>query len=145
MLKRGRKSTAELATVASLIQARPAAPDALTASQRAVWEDTVVRLPADWFPRETHRLLAEYCKATIRAEFIGREVDRFTTGWLGEEGGVERLGKLTATLDRQVRMMGALARALRITNQSRFRPETAARKAGGSWDGSTPRPWDVDT
>ena len=141
MLKRGRKSTAELATVASLIHARPAAPDALTAPQRAVWEDTVLRLPADWFPRETHKLLGEYCKAVTRAEFVGAAVDQFTTDWLAADGGVERLGKLTATLDRQVRIMGALARALRITNQSRLRPETAARKAG-MVGGDAPRPWE---
>jgi len=141
VLKRGRNSSADLATVTPLSGRRPAAPDSLTAEQRAVWEDTVTRLPADWFPRETHPLLSEYCKAVTRAAFVGQEVDRFTPEWLKADGGVERLGKLTATLDKQVRAITALARALRITNQSRLRPETAARKAGtGSCDG--PPPWE---
>ncbi|MYZ47325.1 hypothetical protein [Propylenella binzhouense] len=128
-MKRGRKSSAELAVITPLSAARPSPPGGLTNQQAAVWREVVQRLPADWFPRETHKLLAEYCRAATRAAFIGAEIDRYEPEWIKAEGGIDRLAKLTATLDRHVRMMTALARALRITNQSRLRPETAARRA----------------
>jgi phage terminase small subunit len=139
MLQRGRKSSAALA-ITTLAEARPSAPEGLTSEQVAVWKDTVTRLPADWFPREQHALLAEYCRAVTQARFIGAEIDEFKREWMGEPGGVERYAKLVATADKCVRSMTALARALRITNQSRFKPEKAARQARGFYDG--PMPWE---
>jgi hypothetical protein len=44
-----------------------------------------------------------------------------------------------ATADKQVRLMTSLARALRITNQSRLKAESAARKAAQP---AGPFPWD---
>jgi len=140
-MKRGRKSSAELALITPIDAARPAAPEGLTEAQVNVWCDVVLRLPASWFPRETHHLLAEYCKAVTRARFIGAELDRFQSSWLAEDGGPERYLKLSGAADRQVRTMNALARALRITNQSRLKAETAARKASAP-GADSPRPWD---
>jgi hypothetical protein len=42
--------------------ARPEPPEDLTEEQAAEWSAVVDRLPADWFPRETHGLLARYCR-----------------------------------------------------------------------------------
>ena len=58
MIQRGRKSSAALA-VMTLSEARPSAPEGMTSEQVAVWNDSVTRLPADYFPREQHALLAE--------------------------------------------------------------------------------------
>jgi hypothetical protein len=129
-----------LATITPISEARPAPPDGLTTDQVDVWCDVVTRLPADWFPRETHALLAEYCRAVTRARFVGAAVDAFEAAWLNAEGGVERYAKLVATADRQVRLMTSLARALRITNQSRLKAETAVRRAG-EIGADAPRPW----
>jgi hypothetical protein len=139
MRQRGRKSGAALATVAQLSEARPAAPEGLTVEQIDCWADVVTRLPADYFPRETHHLLAEYCRAVTRARFVGTAVDSFKPEWLKATGGVERLAKLVATADRQVRLMAALARSLRITNQARMKAESAARQAAQP---TGPFPWD---
>src|SRR5688572_14695803 len=117
MRQRGRKSVGALATVTPIGEARPSPPEGLTSEQIETWCDTVLRLPSDWFPRETHALLAEYCKAVTRARFVGGAVDEFRGDWLNAEGGVERYARLVATADRQVRLMASLARALRITNQ----------------------------
>ena len=63
------------------------------------------------------------------AKFIGAAVDEFQREWLTIEGGVERFGKRVGTADKAIRLMAALAWALRITNQSRLKAETAARQA----------------
>ena len=113
----------------TLSEARPSAPEGMTSEQVAVWNDSVTRLPADYLPREQHALLAEYCRAVTRARFIGAGSTRSSpNGWV-QPGGVERYAKLVATADKCVRSMTALARALRITNQSRFKAEKAGRHA----------------
>ena len=136
MKQRGRTASTALATV-TLTEARPSAPEGLTADQVKAWCDTVTRLPADWFPRETHALLAEYCRAVARAKFIGVAVDAFKPEWFRAEGAVERYARLVATADKQVRLMTSLARALRITNQSRLKGGKR-RAEGGSTGGTVP-------
>jgi len=140
-MKRGRKSAGDLSVVVGITEARPQPGPDLTPEQEEVWRATVDRLPASWFPKETHPLLAEYAKAVTRARFAGRAVDAFEADWLKAEGGVDRYAKMTATADRAVRLVASLARALRLTPQSRLRPETAARKAELPGSGVR-RPWD---
>ena len=137
---RARFRDGKAALMARFLEARPSAPEGLTSEQEKIWNDTVCRLPADFFPRELHALLAEYCRAVTRARFIADEIDEFKPEWMEAPGGIERYAKLVATSDTCVRSMTALARALRITNQSRLRPETAARQAMRGYNG--PYPWD---
>ena len=75
-----------------------------------------------------------------QARFIGAEVDVFQREWFGTPGRVERYAKLVATSDKCVRSMTALARALRITNQSRLKAEKAGRHAMRVHGG--PMPWE---
>ena len=42
------------------VTSRPDAPYDLTDEQSKVWWSVVDRLPADWFPRETHPLLSQF-------------------------------------------------------------------------------------
>ncbi len=129
-----------MATLTGQTVTRPNPPPGLTEAQTEVWADVVLRLPPSWFPKEVHGLLAEYCRATTRAAFIGKEVDAFTPEWLKAPGGLERLSKLTNMLDRQIRAMTSLARSLRITTQSRMRPEMAYRQAAAP-GGDLEQPW----
>jgi hypothetical protein len=43
----------------------------LTEDQAAEWRAVVDRLPNDWFPRETHGMLAQFCRhvCTARPSF----------------------------------------------------------------------------
>ena len=62
---RGPKSSAalEIPSVADLRgDARPEPPEDLTEEQAAEWRAVVARMPADWFHRETHGLLAQYVR-----------------------------------------------------------------------------------
>jgi len=57
-MKRGRKSQAELATVAVVDpDGRPDAPYDLTDYQADEWRTVVNRMPSGWFPRETWDVL----------------------------------------------------------------------------------------
>src|SRR5690606_26023062 len=104
--------------VTSIGDARPQPPDDLTEDQAAIWRAVVGRLPQAWFPRETHEVLAAYCRHITTHRFLTAEIDRFTHDWMREEGGVERLGKLTAMRDRETKALIAAARSLRITKSS---------------------------
>jgi hypothetical protein len=72
---RGRKSAASLSvSLASPVEtiARPDAPYDLTDEQIAEWWAVVNRMPADWFPRETHAMLAQYCRHVVNARRVAQ-------------------------------------------------------------------------
>ncbi|SKA10980.1 hypothetical protein [Consotaella salsifontis] len=141
-MKRGPKSAASLALVAPLTESRPLPPEDLTDDQQGEWRAVVRRMPADWFPRETHGILKAFCRHATTHRLISYEIDRYEAEWLKDEDGLKRLDKLTAMRERESRAMIATARALRITKHSQIRPETAGRATRGSFDGR--RPWDTD-
>ncbi len=140
-MKRGPKSSADLAVVRNILDARPQPPDDITPAQAEIWLAIVNRLPSDWFGRETLPILAAHCRHVTTHRLLSDAIDQYQPDWLTVEGGVERLGKLTAMRDREARGMVNTARALRITKASQTRPETAYRGAAkGSPEGA--RPWD---
>lgn len=139
MGQRGPKSTAALAIAATApletIQ-RPDAPYDLTDEESGEWWAVVNRMPADWFPRETHGLLAQYCRHVVRARRIAQLIT-------AEEGdteafSVERYDKLLNMQSRESRVLSSLATRMRISQQSSFDKERSrdSKKTGK-------RPWDV--
>jgi hypothetical protein len=79
MQKRGRKSAAslELATV-SMIETieRPQCPHDLNDEESEVWFTVINRLPADWFPAETHPILSQYCRAVVQSRRVAELIER---------------------------------------------------------------------
>ena len=74
---RGRKSSAELSiltmpTLETIM--RPDAPYDLTDEQADEWRAVVNRMPADWFPRETHGMLTQYCRHVVAARRVAQLV-----------------------------------------------------------------------
>lgn len=137
MAARGRKSAAALSVVSPTVARRPAAPNHLTAAERREWRAIVEQMPADWFPRETHELLARYCRHVMRA----REIDAKLTDVIGRDdvaGNLTLLDKLTAIAARESRLIGDLATKLRLTNQARYTPKAAATASKKS---ATGKPW----
>ena len=45
---------------------RPAPPRSLSDEEAEEWRAVVNRLPATWFPRETHSMLTQYCRQVVR-------------------------------------------------------------------------------
>jgi hypothetical protein len=53
---------------------RPAPPDALSDEEAEEWRAVVNRLPATWFPRETHSMLTQYCRQVVRSNRIAEMI-----------------------------------------------------------------------
>ena len=68
-----------------------------------------------------------------------QQVDAFKPAWLKDEAGAARLDKFLQMAERETRVMGALARARRLTHQNSLKAETAATRVAACPDGA--RPW----
>jgi hypothetical protein len=140
-MKRGRKSAAEHLSVVSFAKARPGPPLSLTEAQADAWRAITNRLPADWFPRETHPILTALCKHISTFELLSKAIDRYEPEWLDVDGGIERLMKLTQMRERESRGVLAASRALRLSKQAQIKPERAGRIVADAPDDAR-RPWD---
>ena len=69
-----RASAAALAVVGpngiEAVLRRPEPPSELTEEQAHEWRVIVNRMSPDWFPRETHGLLVEYCRLIVDARRV---------------------------------------------------------------------------
>jgi len=131
MAQRGRKSAADLAIVRSnSISAisRPSPPKELTTEQANEWLQVVNRMPADWFPRETHGLLAQYCRHVVSARRVADLVESLLSGetessdWLGD------FDKLLKMQEREGRAISSLATRMRISQQAQYSKDKKSGK-----------------
>lgn len=121
MKTRGRTSAAalEVATVAGKIETvqRPDAPYDLTDEQSAEWWAIVNRMPADWFPRETHGLLAQYCRHVVAARRVAQLVDQAEKE---SEFDINAYDQLLKIQEREGRALSSLATKMRISQQTTY-------------------------
>ena len=137
MGQRGKKSSASLSVVAP-VQAitRPDAPRNLTVEQAAEWDAVVSRMPADWFPRETHALLAQYCRHVVSAARVSDLIESIVKGETESDNWVADYDRLLKMQEREGRAISSLATRMRISQQSTFDKE---KKKGTS----RKRPWET--
>lgn len=116
---RGRKSAASLAVAVQPIETiqRPDAPYDLTDEQTDEWWAVVNRMPADWFPRETHGMLAQYCRHVISARRVAQLIEQETAA---EAFDVARYDQLLKMQEREGRAISSLATRMRISQQATF-------------------------
>lgn len=136
MAKRGRPSAAALAIASHApvesIQ-RPDAPYDLTDEQSEEWWAVVNRMPAEWFPRETHGMLAQYCRHVVAA----RRCAQLVAACEAESDlDVERYDRLLKMQEREGRAISSLATRMRISQQATVRAEQARKPT------QVKRPWD---
>jgi hypothetical protein len=137
-----RKSAAALAAVTPLKE-RPAAPTELTDDERVVWDAVVATKPADWFTRDTHPLLVQYCRATLRARQVAKIIEDVESD--GGMTGADKASAFKELVAMEARISGTLstlATKMRISQQSRY----GARGADGSHHranaGAPAKPWE---
>ncbi|MFE3839468.1 hypothetical protein [Pseudogemmobacter sonorensis] len=111
---------------------RPDAPYDLTDEQAEVWWRVVNRLPADWFPAETHGLLSDYCRHEVKSRRISQLVAAAESD---DPLDIDMLDKLYKMAERESRAASSLATRLRITQQATVSPK--AKKPG-----QAKRPWE---
>lgn len=118
MQQRGRKSVAALAVVSPIETVpRPDAPYDLTDDQAEEWRAVVDRMPADWFPRETWPLLSQYCRHIVNARRVAQLIEQAAGRKKLNIGEYEALLKVQ---ERESRAISALARAMRLTQQTTY-------------------------
>lgn len=138
MDQRGRKSAASLEVVTGegiTAIRRPDPPSELTDEQSHEWRSIVNRLPAEWFPRETHGMLAQYCRHIVASRRVAQLIGDFEGR---DEIDIEAYDRLLKMQEREGRAMSSLATRMRISQQSTLdrekrKPTKAARK-----------PWETD-
>lgn len=133
MESRGRKSAADLAVVTAEGLAairRPEPPQELTDEEAHEWRSIVNRLPADWFPRETHGMLAQYCRHVIASCRVAQMIRSLEEELAKESEKGEKLpaqimleavkafDRLYKMQEREGRAMSSLATRMRISQQS---------------------------
>lgn len=136
MGSRGRTSGAALSVIGpggiETIR-RPEAPSELTDEQASEWEAIVNRMPADWFPRETHPMLAQYCRHAVRARRLAQLVDAAEKA---EEFDVKEYRDLLRSEAEQSGALMSLATKMRISQQTTY--DKSKKKPSGSkkpWEG----------
>ena len=120
MKQRGRVSAASQSVViidALTTIARPDAPCDLTDEQSAEWWAIVNRMPADWFPRETHCLLAQLCRHIVRARRLAQLINA-----MEKANGFDfaQYHSLLGAEEEQSRAIASLTTKLRISQQSTY-------------------------
>lgn len=138
MAARGRKSAASQSVVSlASVQAthRPEPPDELTDEQAVEWRDVTNRLPAEWFPRETHGLLAQYCRHVVAARRVAQLIDAEEAK---EDFDIEVYDRLLKMQEREGRALSSLATRMRISQQSTFDKEKSKKGRGAS----VKKPWE---
>lgn len=123
-------STAVIETVS-----RPDAPYDLTDEQADEWWAVVNRLPADWFPRETHAMLAQYCRHVVAARRIAQLIRAEEQRKKLDIDGYDKLLKMQ---DREGRAMSSLATRMRMTQLATVAHERAKKPD------IVDNPWDFD-
>lgn len=119
MAKRGPQSSAALAVAQKVtpleIVPRPDAPYDLTDEQAAEWWAVVNRMPSDWFPRETHSCLTQYCRHVVAARRIAHLITKMEKR---KTLSVDDYNQLLIMQEREGRAISSLATRMRLTQQT---------------------------
>lgn len=126
---RGRKSAAALAVISGdgiVTVRRPEPLSGLSDEQADEWRTIVNRLPADWFPAETHGLLAQYCRHLVLSKRLAQLIDAAEKA---EEFDLNEYDKLLQMHEREGRALSSLATRMRLTQQSTYSKDRGKPKA----------------
>ena len=118
-----------MSVVAPLTLQRPAAPDDLLPHERELWDRITATKTVEWFDAGIIPLLSEYCRLKTSIDLLAEQIEDFDPKWFQDAEGVGRYKKLTDIRDKAQGRMIALARSMRLTNQSRYQPVTAGSRS----------------
>jgi hypothetical protein len=141
MGQRGRTSGASLSVVAGrAIDGRPPAPSDLTQFQREVWDRTVANEATDTFKTAAlQQLLRDYCGHVETAHALTIQINKAIEP--DSDVDIDALTKLVRLRDCETKASADKATKLRLTNQSRYTPATAATAAKNASEAK--KPWQM--
>lgn len=134
MDQRGRQSASALTTIAPE-HIRPDPPEYLKPDEAAEWNAIVGRMPADWFTRETHELLIRYLQHRTTARKLTKMIDEIESEEPMDES---KYAKMVRLRNAESGQLVNIARAMRLTQHSRLKAQTAHTKAN---QGKKAQPW----
>ena len=141
MQQRGRKGKGIISTAAQVLEIPRLPPPAeLSEFEAHCWTSVVNTKPADWFRADTLPILLSYCKHISCAYTLDKEIAEFDPAWLRDDDGLLRYKRLTDMRDRESRALTALARSMRLTQQSQIHHNTAASQSKKTKVGG--KPWE---
>ncbi len=139
MKKPGPKSAASLSVITNAkVIKRPKAPVDLTSEMKQEWGEVVNRLPSDWFTRETHSILTQYCRHVIAARRVSQLIEQVENA---ENWDVDYYDKLLKMQERESRTITSIATRMRITQQSKYTAKSANTASNNSE--SDIKPWEM--
>ena len=149
-MKRGGKTSKAETEITNLVvidgdkgKKRPDPPDDLTGPQRDIWRRVVDDEPLDHFGTEaTQAMLKDYILQRYEADRITSTINIFPVEGLRTRKGIMHYDSLLRARDRCINRASSLATKLRLTNQSRYMPQTAARNSRDTLRGAKPWDWD---
>ena len=140
MSKGGRKSSADLSVISNNgieVIDRPAPPMELQSdAAKTEWVEIVNRLPADWFPRETHSLLKQHCRHVDAADKIAQLIKSMEDG--GCDFNLDDYDKLLKMQERESRTISSLDTRMRLTQQGRYTTQKAGTGSANSSNKKAP-------
>jgi phage terminase small subunit len=143
VLQRGRKGSLAIGFAGPIRVNRPAPPAHLSEAAKDEWRAVVGRMPADWFPRETHSMLVAFCCHVVSFNEVQAKIDLMEAGSLDVPNALamETYEALTALRERETRQIANLATKLRLTPQSRYDLMKAGRSTRNEIP-EGPKPWE---
>jgi len=102
-------------------------PETLNDAQKLIWYQTVDNLPDDWFGLEQTSMLIAYCSHVARAA----QIESALSG-LDPLKDLEQFDKLAKLASLESAKIAMHARAMRLTQQSRLKAETARSHGDGA-------------
>lgn len=138
-----RESGASLSVVPVQAIARITAPGGLDRAELALFESVVNSKPADWFGEDSAPLLVEY----VRAQGMCDQLDIQVKAAIAASAGDDPTAALVAAKviesfmrlrDMEAKRLLQIATKLRLTQQSRYTPQSAATANKGA---KGLRPW----
>ena len=143
MRQRGRKSAASnLGIIQGSAGRRSPAPAELSPFEAKLWAKLTRAKPADWFPPETHLLLAAYCRHASIIQTIDAQLDAFQSAWFETDSGLLRYDRLASIRAKQSTALIALSRSMRLTQHSQITAKRAASPSTRTPDAEPP--WRAD-
>jgi hypothetical protein len=140
METRGRESKSEreiVKLVPEVAPTIPAPPDSLLPEEAEVWNRVVRSMSPMWYRKEFEDVLKSYCRQSARADYCHSVAAGFPKELRETDAGMKQYLEWTKAAERADRAVDKFGTTLRITPQSRYDKEKAARDSNKTQQ----RPW----
>lgn len=141
METRGRESKAEreiVQLVPNTAPPRPEPPASLSVEQAVEWNRVVNNMSPNWYREEYRGVLTAYCKQVVLAAYCHSTAEAYPTELRESDVGMKQYLDWTKAAERADRAVDKFGTTLRITPQSRYDKDKAARDSNKN---QSPRPW----